>query len=116
MATLLVRPIDLRRLLRLLEAHLPGVTVWAYGSRVEGRAHEASDLDLVLRSPDLGPIPEAALGEFREALRESNIPILVDAWDWARLPIAFQTEILRSHVVLRDGDPVKDAPVVPVEP
>ena len=35
----------------LLRQHLPGVEVWAYGSRVNGRSHDGSDLDLVLRSP-----------------------------------------------------------------
>ena len=33
----------------LLREHLPGVEVWAYGSRVNGRSHDGSDLDLVLR-------------------------------------------------------------------
>ncbi len=32
----------------LLREHLPGVEVWAYGSRVNDRGHEGSDLDLVL--------------------------------------------------------------------
>ena len=95
---LLLRPTDLQRLQQLLRDRLPGVTAWAYGSRVNGQAHEASDLDLVLRSPDLNPIPMAALAEFLEALRESSIPILVDARDWARLPEAFHAEILRAYV------------------
>jgi len=103
---LLLRPTDLQRLQQLLRDHLPGVTAWAYGSRVNGQAHEASDLDLVLRSPDLSQIPSAALGEFLEALRESSIPILVDARDWARLPEAFHTDILRSYVVVLEGETV----------
>ena len=40
----------------LLQKHVPNVEVWAYGSRVNGTAHEASDLDLVLRSPTLEPL------------------------------------------------------------
>ena len=35
----------------LLRKHLPGVDVWAYGSRVNGRSHDGSDLDLALRGP-----------------------------------------------------------------
>ena len=38
---------------RLLREHVPGIEVWAYGSRVDGRSHEGSDLDLVLRGADL---------------------------------------------------------------
>ena len=87
----------------LLDEHLPGVEVWAYGSRVSGRSHDASDLDLVLRAPGLQPIPMRELAAFTEALRESNIPFLVDVHDWARLPDVFQREIGREHVVLVEG-------------
>ena len=84
----------------LLRRHLPGVEVWAYGSRVSGRGHEGSDLDLVLRGPDLCPIPSFQFAELTEALRESNIPFLVEARDWARLPASFRPEIERDYVVL----------------
>ncbi len=40
-----------RSLESLLREHLPHVEVWAYGSRVTGRSHDGSDLDLVLRGP-----------------------------------------------------------------
>ena len=38
----------------LLRTHVPQADVWAYGSRVTGGAHEASDLDIVLRNPQGG--------------------------------------------------------------
>ena len=87
-------------LLALLREHLPGIEVWAYGSRVNGQSHDGSDLDLVLRSPDLQEIPIGQVADFREALRESNIPFLVEARDWARLPESFHPEIEREYVVL----------------
>ncbi len=87
-------------LLALLREHLPGIEVWAYGSRVNGQSHDGSDLDLVLRSPDLQEIPIGRVGDFREALQESNIPFLVEARDWARLPKGFHREIERGYVVL----------------
>ena len=90
-----------RRVLEaLLRKHLPDVEVWAYGSRVNGRSHDGSDLDLVLRGPGLKKIPIDCLAEFEEAVRESNIPFLVEARDWARLPESFHREIERDHVVL----------------
>ena len=83
-----------RRVLEaLLRKHLPDVEVWAYGSRVNGRSHDGSDLDLVLRAPDLNEIPSRQLWEFEEAVRESNIPFLVEARDWACLPERFHQEI-----------------------
>ena len=88
----------------LLRRHLPTVEVWAYGSRVNGQSHDSSDLDLVLRSPDLQPIPANSLASFSEALRASTIPFLVEAHDWARLPESFHPEIEREHLVLVAAD------------
>ena len=85
--------------------------VWAYGSRISGQSHEGSDLDLVLRRPGLTKIELSRLSDFEEALRESTIPFLVEARDWARLPQSFHREIERDHVVLltRDDPGVGDA-------
>ena len=93
-----------RALEALLRQHLPGVEVWAYGSRVNGRGHEGSDLDLVLRGPRLEQIPIGRLMDFEEAVRESTIPFRVEARDWARLPERFQREIEREYVVVIGGD------------
>ena len=87
----------------LLKKHLPGVEVWAYGSRVNGRSHDGSDLDLVLRAPDLARIDTSRVIDFTEALRDSTIPFLVEARDWAGLPESFHREIERDHVVLAGG-------------
>ncbi len=97
---LFLREKDRQQLMKLLTEYLPDVKAWAYGSRVNGDAHDTSDLDIVLRSNDLGKIPVLALEHFLEALRESNIPILVEARDWARLPESFHEEILRNYVEL----------------
>ncbi len=84
----------------LVREHLPEVEVWAYGSRVHGRSHDGSDLDLVLRGPGLREIPAGNVADFEEAVRESSLPFLVEARDWARLPARFHREIERDHVVL----------------
>ncbi len=84
----------------LLREHLPGVEAWAYGSRVNGRSHDGSDLDLALRAPGLAKIPAEQLADFKDAVCESTIPFLVEARDWARLPERFQREIERDHVDL----------------
>ena len=89
-----------RILVSLLRKHLPNVEVWAYGSRITGRSHDGSDLDLALRGSDLLEIPIGQLGDFEEAVRESYIPFLVEARDWTRLPQRFHREIERDYVVL----------------
>ena len=87
-------PPEYRRILKaLLRTHLPDVEVWAYDSRMNGRSHDASDLELVLRGPGLKKIPPDQLGDFEDAVRESNIPIPVQAHDWARLPERCHCEI-----------------------
>ncbi len=90
----------------ILQEHLPEVEVWAYGSRVNGRSHDGSDLDLVLRGPGLEKLPIGCLMDFEEAVRESNIPFLVEARDWARLPEEFHREIERDHRVLKEGESI----------
>lgn len=89
-----------RKVEALLREYLPGVEVWVYGSRVSGRSHDGSDLDLVLRGPGLKEIPTGQLADFEEAVRESTIPFLVEARDWARIPERFHQEIERSHFIL----------------
>ena len=84
----------------LLRAHLPDVEVWAYGSRVTGESHDGSDLDLVLRGPELKEIDLGRLGDFAEAVEMSTIPFIVEARDWASIPKSFHESILQSHLVL----------------
>ena len=98
-----LRPRHRERLEALLREHLPDVEAWAYGSRVNGRSHDGSDLDLVLRGPGLEAIPIDRVIDFEDALRESTIPFLVEARDWARLPERFHREIERDYVVLAPG-------------
>ena len=85
----------------LLKEHVPEVEVWAYGSRVNGQSHDASDLDLVLRGPSLEKIPSLQLADLKEAFTESNIPFFVEARDWARLPESFHIEIESNFAELQ---------------
>ncbi len=85
----------------LLNKHVPGVEVWAYGSRVNGESHEGSDLDLVLRGPALESL-HGGFYDLLEAIEKSNIPILIQAHDWAILPESFHREIERGYVVVQE--------------
>ena len=90
----------LHSLENIVGVFLPGVEVWAYGSRVTGRSHEGSDLDLVLRSPDLKKIPTFDLQRLKKALQESAIPFYVEVRDWATMPERYHDKIRQNHVVL----------------
>ena len=98
-----LQPRHRKQIEAMLREQLPGVEVWAYGSRVNGRSHGGSDLDLVLRGPDLQRLPSGKLSDLTDAFRESNIPFLIEARDWARLPESFHCEIERDYVVLVRG-------------
>jgi predicted nucleotidyltransferase len=99
-----VQPIDARssdldEVLRILAAHVPDREVWAFGSRVGGRAKEFSDLDLAILGD--GPVSNAVLADLREAFRESALPFRVDVIDWATTDEPFRGIIERQHVVVR---------------
>jgi predicted nucleotidyltransferase len=86
---------------RLFTQYLPIDTqVWAYGSRVRGDNHEASDLDLVVKFSEVAMSQTDALAQLREALTESDIPIIVQIVDWNLIPASFRDEILDGYVVV----------------
>lgn len=105
-ATLQLSPRHLALLRELLLRHLPDAEVRAYGSRVSGQGHAASDLDLVVRNPHHPQIESNGLSALRAALSESNLPLRVDIVDWARIPESFQREIEVAYVVVQSGEPV----------
>ena len=87
----------------ILRAHVPYTEVWAYGSRVAGGSHPGSDLDLVVRNPCDLRREQPRLYRLTDALSESDLPILVEVHDWARLPESFHRQIERAHVVVQEG-------------
>jgi len=103
MTSLQLPPRYLEIVQSMLDRYLPKAEVWAYGSRVSGDCHDASDLDLVVRNPAALDTSLPDLPDLKEALVESNLPIRVDLVDWARIPEAFRREIKRAYVVVQRG-------------
>ena len=102
-STLDLLPHHRAQLLDLLRTHTPDAQVWAYGSRVTGQAHEGSDLDLVLRNPHDLMQDVAGWRSLQEALQASRLPMLVEVYQWSRLPEAFHANIEAGYVVVWDG-------------
>ena len=90
-----------KELLALLNRFLPGVAVWAYGSRVKGTARPNSDLDLVVfTTPEQKPL----VAELKEELAESSkIPFIVDLHVWDDIPERFREIISKEYVVLLEA-------------
>ncbi len=98
---MLLRDKDHKEIIRLAKrSFTKPVKVWAYGSRVNGMAHEGSDLDLVVLPDGDGMLDLSELGIFKDLLQESTIPILVQVLDWNRIPESFQANILKEYEVL----------------
>lgn len=97
---MLLREKDKLSLLQIFSAVNLPIEVWAYGSRVSGTAHNGSDLDLVIRTTNLKPLPLAVYAALNEKIKESNIPVLVELRDWATLPQSFHRNIAQQYEVL----------------
>ena len=74
--------------------------ILAYGSRVNGDAHDMSDLDLVLLTESRKKLDINELISFKDILQKSNIPILIQVLDFNRIPDSFHKNILDNYEVL----------------
>ena len=83
---------------KLLKRHLSNKTVWAYGSRVNGKAGKRSDLDLAV----LNCTPSQIMN-LKYALEESELLISVAVMDWENIPDSFKQNIKKQYVVLQEN-------------
>ena len=81
----------------ILKRQMPDKTVWAYGSRVNWKAGETSDLDLTVFGCD-----PMEIYDLREDIKESELLISVDIMDWESIPDDFKEIIRRKYVVLQE--------------
>lgn len=95
-----------------LRRFIPGVAVWAFGSRVQWNARPDSDLDLAIFS---SPKQHRRVSALKEALDESDLPFLVDLHVWDELPERFQDVIRREYVVIQEGEKPEDRLEAPTE-
>ena len=91
---------NLKTVRELLRRYLPGVEVWAYGSRVRWNARPHSDLDLAAFA---SPEQRGAVSQLRESFEESSLPFSVDLLIWDDLPESFHRNIEAEYVVLQSA-------------
>lgn len=97
-ASIDLKPADRTLLDQLIQQHLPGVEIWAFGSRIRGAAMPNSDLDLVAFNA-----AQPAVGNLKEAFAESDLTIAIDLHSWEELPEKFQENIKADYVLCKDG-------------
>ncbi len=91
-------PQDLDIVREILARYVPGRPVWAFGSRVTGRARRHSDLDLLIDAQELED--PARLGELLDAFSLSDLPFRVDVVLLRRLAPEFAAQVLAQRVAL----------------
>ncbi len=100
MKVLRIEPQELEILRKILRAHLFGVEVWAFGSRVHGENLKPfSDLDLVVITE--APLDALRMAELKDAFSESALPFKVDMLDWSTTNEQFQKLIRKNYVVVQ---------------
>ena len=103
-----MKPEQLLEVRRILEEHLPGWEVRAFGSRVTGRTKPWSDLDLAIVGPE--PMGLRRRGRLVEAFQESTLPFRVDVLDWHDVSPSFQAIIAKQYEVIQAGQPAGAVP------
>ena len=97
MDKLYLKPKHLKMLQEIFKKYCPDAKIWAYGSRIKGEAHDASDLDLVVR--DFNDKTKN-IYKLKELINDSDIPIIVDILDFYNIPESFQKEIEKDYVII----------------
>ena len=82
----------------ILQRHVPGHEVWAFGSRARRRAKPYSDLDLAIITQ--APLPLDTRATLSSEFSESDLPWKVDVVDWSVTNDTFREIIRRERVVL----------------
>jgi predicted nucleotidyltransferase len=72
-----------------------GARLWVFGSRARGDFKEFSDLDVLYELS--GALPPGFLGEVRDLLEKSRLPIKVDLVNVAELAEAYREQVFRER-------------------
>lgn len=92
-----IRPDDLQVVRQILREHLPpDVKVWVFGSRANGVARIASDLDLALECDSA--IDHSQIGVLQDAFEDSDLPYTVDVIDISRVNARFRQIVIAHRI------------------
>jgi predicted nucleotidyltransferase len=84
---------------RILAKLVPNYDVWAFGSRVNGRAKPFSDLDIAILSDK--PLSLYDYATLKDAFEDSDLPYRVDIIDWAAASLSFKMVIQKNKQVIQ---------------
>ena len=90
---------QLARVRDIIGQHMRNGEVFAFGSRVTGRAKKFSDLDLMVKTHGL--LPWRKLADLRDSFEDSELPITVDVVDWNACTEQFRSQVGPQLVRIR---------------
>lgn len=85
---------ELRCLVAICSRILSNEEVVAFGSRVSGKTHENSDLDIAIVGD--GKLSLMVLADLKEAFEDSDLSFRVDVVDYHRVSEGFQKVIIST--------------------
>ena len=85
---------------RILGEHVPDCEVRVFGSRIEGKARDFSDLDLVLVGS--GKLNWRRIELLKDAFASSNLPMTIDVIDWHAISGEFRAVIENKYEIIQE--------------
>ncbi|MBI2026909.1 MAG: nucleotidyltransferase domain-containing protein [Deltaproteobacteria bacterium] len=96
-----VQPAHIALILKHIKIVFPKAKIYAFGSRVRGAPRKYSDLDLALDNHKV--LDLSKLFKLKEALSETNIPIVIDIIDYQSVSPTFKKIIDQQKMLLYEG-------------
>lgn len=87
-------------LLAIIKKHLPNAKVYLYGSRARGTHNPGSDIDIAIDNQH--KISWSILGDIKEEIEESTIPLFVDVVDLQDIDENFKKQIQKDYKLWTD--------------
>ena len=84
---------------RILSEHVSGCEVRVFGSRIEGKARDFSDIDLVLVGSE--KLNWRKIELLKDTFASSNIPMTVDVIDWHAISDEFRAIIEKNYETIQ---------------
>ena len=85
---------------RILSEYVSDCEVRVFGSRIEGKAREFSDLDLVLVGRE--ELDWRRIERLKDAFASSDLPMMVDVVDWHAISDEFRAIIENSYEIIQE--------------
>ena len=89
--------VDIRR---ILGEHVGDCEVRVFGSRIEGKARDFSDLDLVLVGEE--KLDWRRIEKLKDVFSASDLPMTVDVIDWHAISDEFRAVIQNKYEVIQE--------------